>query len=129
DPEDRPDAVILEARGEDVRRAVAERIDYQHDRADVALADRITRILRCDRKGARVGGPARYRLLDRIDPRPEARIGAMALAELQSERRVDELQSLRFDPAGRKDLQELFPGVNEPAAIAPHVKNQSVRRQ
>src|SRR6476469_7435996 len=39
--EDRSNAVILKAGGENVRRAVAERIGDQHDRSEVALADRI----------------------------------------------------------------------------------------
>ena len=69
DADDPSDAVVLEARGEDVRGAVAPRIGDEHDRTVVALPAIVGVVSGRDRESGRESGAG----LDGIDRRTASR--------------------------------------------------------
>ena len=125
DAQHRADLVVLEARREDVGRAVAQRVGDEDDRAVVELAGAVDDVRRVERQRARVlrAGLDRLGRWSRASPaRSSSRPHSSAVAS-----GVDELHRLGLDPARGEELEQELGRDDVPAAVAAYVHDQAVR--
>ena len=126
DAQDGAHLVILKAGGEDVRRAVAERIGDEDDRALVDLTDVVALRGIGQRKALREAGARGDGHLQRLVPllQPRFRRG-----HLQRERRRREMEWLGRDGMRAQGLQQALAEIDVAAAVAADVEDQAGRRQ
>ena len=120
------DAVILKPRRKDVRRAIAERVRDEHDRALVDLADVIAARGGRHRKALRKSRARRQRGSKRLCPFSQP---VFRFSDAQRERRGHEVKRLRSNRRWTQGLENPLTEIDIAATVAPHVQNQAVWRQ
>ena len=95
----------------------------------VHLTDAVAQRVASERKSCRIGRTRQHRVADRRQPSLQIPVIRGRFADLEIERRVDELEQLRLDGVGREQLQQRFGSADVAARIAADIQNEALLRK